>query len=76
MARLRQDVYRYTWNNPLKYTDPSGTTAAIEYACLADFAVGAGTTAGTTGAVGLVGTFATVAGALGSQQAPEIADHV
>jgi Flp pilus assembly pilin Flp len=70
------NVYRYTWNNPLKYTDPSGTTAAIEYACLADFAVGAGTTAGTTLAGGIAGVFANVAGALGSQQAPAIADHV
>jgi Pretoxin HINT domain len=70
------NVYRYSWNNPLKYTDPMGTSAAIEYACLADYAVGAGTTAGTTAATWIASAYATIAGNLGAQNAPEKAQYI
>jgi RHS repeat-associated protein len=46
------NVYRYTWNNPVMWRDPSGMSPAIEYGCLAQFALGAGTSAGSTSALG------------------------
>lgn len=54
------NVYRYTWNNPLMWRDPSGQSA-IEYACMASFGTGAGASAGGTSALGAGGLFATVA---------------
>jgi RHS repeat-associated protein len=59
------NVYRYTANNPVKYTDPSGTDA-IGYACMSQFAVGAGTTVGHVGGGFVGGVLYTIAGALGS----------
>ncbi len=56
--------YRYVWNNPMAWTDPSGMAVGIEYGCLAVFAVGAGTTAGVTAGVGSAGIFATGASIL------------
>jgi RHS repeat-associated protein len=40
------NFYRYTWNNPLRYTDPSGMSPAIEYGCLSQFGAGASATIG------------------------------
>ena len=58
------NVYRYVWNNPVKWTDPSGLSPGIEYACLASFGAGSGATVGGTGALGVTGIFKTVAVAL------------
>lgn len=70
------NVYRYVKSNPTKYTDPDGQTAAIQYACMADFGFGAGTIAGTTVAAGIVGVFADVAGTLGAEDAGEQAEYI
>jgi RHS repeat-associated protein len=67
------NVYRYTWNNPVKYTDPSGLSVGIEYGCLSDFGMGAGTSAGATGGTGVGTVLFGIAGALGAQQAPQLA---
>jgi hypothetical protein len=44
-----------------------GTSAGIEYACLADFGTGAGTTVGTNVAGWVAAPLATIAGVLGAQ---------
>jgi hypothetical protein len=70
------NVYRYTWNNPVKYTDPSGLSVGIEYGCMAQLAQGAGTAAGATGGGFVGGVLFGIAGALGEQQAPRLAEHM
>ena len=70
------NVYRYTWNNPVKYTDPSGLSVGVEYGCLGNFAIGAGTSAGGVGGMGVGTVLFGIAGALGSQQAPAMAEFM
>ena len=57
----------------MKYTDPSGVSVGIEYGCLSDFGLGAGTSAGATGGTGVGTVLFGIAGALGAQQAPMLA---
>ena len=55
------NVYRYTWNNPVMWRDPSGMSVAIEYGCLAQLGAGAGASAGTASGLGAGSLFTTVA---------------
>ena len=59
------NVYRYTWNNPTKYTDPSGMVAAFEYACLADFGFHASTVGGSLAGLGIAGVFSDIISGFG-----------
>ena len=52
-----KNLYRYVWNSPTKYTDPSGKSAAIEYACELVASAAEGIDAGTKVGVGLAGDF-------------------
>lgn len=63
------NLYRYTWNDPLHWTDPSGLTAAIESGGLAQFGEANGQAVGNGVAEGINCILNGVAGALAAANA-------